>query len=73
MRKSLAECKDWVVIVYAEGMTPLESYKHLKDANHRVKCVKLRLPNTVINVLSKAYCVRLEREGALAWNKTTPY
>lgn len=69
MRKSLAECKDWVVVLFSDrGETVLESYTNRQHAAIRRNAILRRGINC--GVYSKAFAVQQENEGAWAWNRT---
>ena len=72
MRKPLAECKDWVVVLHHGGYTTvMESYTKWSDARKRRDVIERRGYTT--SVVSREFAMFKEMEGKLAWNKTTPY
>ena len=72
MRKSLAECKPYVVVAHsAKYVTVMESYNDYQMACKRAD--NITCAGLCASVFYKDFCVTREQEGKWAWNKSVPY
>lgn len=71
MRKHIADCKEYIVVLYHQGRrTPMESYTKSIDAWRRKESIEAKHTNAIVGVLAKEYALILEKDGELAWGKS---
>ena len=74
MRKSLSECKEWVVVMFHGGKyaTVLESYSNEAHAEARAALITRATCASAVAVW-RELAITKEQEGKWAWNKSIPY
>lgn len=71
MRKHIADCKVYIVVLYHQGKrTPMESYSEFKDAEARQAAIHSKHTRVGVGIINKQYAIELESEGKLAWGKS---